>query len=155
MKTKVSPIPQGYSSVTPYLIVDNGKAAIEFYKKVFAATEDMRMEHAGKIGHAELQIGNSKVMLADEHPEIDARSPKAYGGAGISIHLYVDDVDTVFQNALTAGAKQIKPLADMFYGDRCGSVEDPYGHRWHIATHIEDVSDEEIKARLAKMSGKK
>lgn len=151
---KVQAVPKGYTSVTPYLIVANATQAIDFYKKAFGAKEVMRMEKAGgKVGHAELKINDAKIMLADEFPEMNALSPQAFGGTAVSIHLYLKDVDGVVQRALDAGAKLVRPVEDMFYGDRCGTVEDPSGHKWHVSTHIEDVSPREIRKRLDKMAG--
>lgn len=150
MANKPKSIPDGYHNVTPYLIVSDAAAAIEFYKKAFGATELMRMPKPnGKIGHAEIRIGDSPIMLADEAPEAGARSPRTIGGSPVSIFLYVDDVDTVFTKAVNGGAKVQRPLADQFYGDRTGGVEDPFGHLWYIATHVEDVSPEEMKKRAA------
>lgn len=150
MAGKVKPIPEGYSSVTPYLSIKGASDAIEFYKKAFGAKEVMRMAQPdGRIGHAELQIGDSKIMLADEHPEMDFRSPRALGGTPVMLHLYVEDVDTVVGRAVASGAKVLRPIADQFYGDRSGSVADPYGHVWHVATHKEDLSMEEIGKRAA------
>ncbi len=152
MARQVPHIPEGYRSVTPYLIVKDGAQAIEFYKKVFGAREKMRMNApGGKIGHAELAIGDSMVMLADENPEHNARSPAAFGGSPVTIHLYVKDVDRVAEAMTKAGAKVLRPVEDMFYGDRAGSFEDPFGHNWHVSTHIEDVTPEEIDRRLAAM----
>lgn len=147
-KAKVSAIPQGYASITPYLIVDNASQAIEFYKKAFNATEILR--HAkpdNTIGHAELQFGDSKIMLSDEHEDMGMKSPKAYGGSPIGIHLYVENSDQIVNQAIKAGAKLLRPVEDMFYGDRCGSIEDPYGYQWYVSTHIEDVTEEEVKRR--------
>jgi PhnB protein len=150
MANKPKSIPDGYHSATPYLIVNDAAAAIEFYKKAFGATELMRMPKPnGKIGHAEIKIGDSPIMLADEAPEVDARSPRTIGGSPVSILLYVDDVDTTFTKAVNGGAKVQRPVADQFYGDRTGGVEDPFGHLWYIATHVEDVSPEEMKKRAA------
>ena len=150
MSNKPKSIPDGYHNVTPYLIVNDAAAAIEFYKKAFGATELMRMPKPnGKIGHAEIRIGDSTIMLADEAPEMGARSPRTFGGSPVSIFLYVDDVDTTFARAVDGGAKVQRPLADQFYGDRTGGVEDPFGHVWYIATHVEDVSPEEMKKRAA------
>jgi PhnB protein len=150
MSNKPKAIPDGYHNVTPYLIVNDAAAAIEFYKKAFGATELMRMPKPnGKIGHAEIRIGDSPIMLADEAPEMDARSPRTFGGSPVSIFLYVDDVDTTFARAVDGGAKVQRPLADQFYGDRTGGVEDPFGHVWYIATHVEDVPPEEMKKRAA------
>jgi PhnB protein len=147
----VKPIPDGYHSVTPYLSINGAAEAIEFYKNAFGATELFRMGGPdGKVGHAELQIGSSKIMLADEHPEIDFRSPKALGGSPVTLHLYIEDVDAVFNRAVAAGATVTRPLTNEFYGDRVAGLTDPYGHTWHLATHIEDVSSDEMAARMAK-----
>jgi PhnB protein len=149
-KPMVEPIPEGYPRVTPYLIVDGADAAIDFYKSVLGASERMRMGgEGGKVGHAELEIGNSVVMLADEHPEMDARGPKSVGGTPVGLHVYVEDVDAVFDRATQAGAKTLSAVEDKFYGDRMGSFEDPFGHRWHVATHVEDVAPEEMSKRMA------
>ncbi len=151
MATRVKPNPEGYHSVTPYLIVSDAAGAIEFYKKAFGATELLRMPApGGRVGHAELRIGDSRIMLADEYPDMGARSPKAFGGSPVSLHLYVEDVDAVAKQALAAGAKELRPIKDQFYGDRLGSVTDPFGHVWHISTHKEDLSPEELKQRAAK-----
>lgn len=144
-KKKVAPIPKGYNSVTPYLILNNASKAIEFYKKAFGAKERMRMDYNGKVGHAELKIGDSLIMLADECPDKSSFSPKS--GACVCIHLYVKDVDAVFKKAVSTGAKVLRPVEDMFYGDRSGGVEDPFGHQWFIATHIEDVTPAKMKKR--------
>lgn len=147
---KVNPIPQGYHSVTPYLFIQGAANAIDYYKNVFGATERMRMPGPnGKVMHAELQIGDSIVMLADEHPEMGARSPQSVGGASSSLHVYVEDVDSIAQKAVDAGGKLVRPVKDQFYGDRSGSVVDPFGHIWSIATHIEDVAPEEMRKRMA------
>ena|SRR5437868_11392049 len=147
--TKAKPIPDGYHTATPYLIVDGAARAIEFYKEAFGAKEMMRMaEPSGRVGHAEIKIGNSAIMLADEFPEMGARSPKALGGTPVSLMLYVEDVDKVFARAISAGGKETRPVKDQFYGDRMGSLADPFGHEWHIATHKEDVSPEEMKGRM-------
>jgi len=152
----VKPIPDGYAAVTPYLVIEGAGAAIEYYKKVFGATERMRMDApGGRVGHAELVIGGSTIMLADEFPEMGYRGPKAFGGSPVSLMLYVPNVDEVFKRAMEAGGKQLKPLADQFYGDRMGTVEDPFGHVWTIATHIEDVSPEEMRRRSDEMMKKK
>ena len=146
----VNPIPEGYPRVTPYLIVDGASAAIDFYKSVLGATERMRMGGSeGKVGHAELEIGDSVVMLADEHPEMDARGPKSVGGTPVTLHVYVEDADGVFERAIEAGAKALRPVEDQFYGDRLGSFEDPFGHQWNVATHVEDVPPEEMSKRVA------
>ncbi|MGH9350695.1 MAG: VOC family protein [Terriglobia bacterium] len=150
MPNQVKPIPEGYHTATPYLIVKGGASAIEFYKKAFGAKELLRMAQPdGRIGHAEIKIGDSTIMLADEHPEIGARSPQALGGSPVLIHLYVEAVDAVFNQAVAAGAKVQRPVQDEFYGDRSGGVVDPFGHVWYIATHTEDVSPEEMKKRAA------
>ena len=153
MAGKVKAIPEGYHSVTPYLIMDGAAAAIEFYKKAFGAVEVMRMPGPdGRIGHAEIKIGDSNVMLADENLEMNARSPKSVGGSPVSLLLYVEDVDKIVARAVAAGAKLEQPVEDKFYGDRMGGIEDPFGHRWYVGTHIEDVSPEEMKKRMAAMS---
>jgi PhnB protein len=152
---KVSAIPKGYATVTPYLILNEAAKAIEFYKKAFGAKERARMEHSnGKIGHAELKFGDSIIMLADECPEKGATSP-ANGGSGVSIHLYVKDVDTVFKKAVSSGAKIIREVENMFYGDRSGGLQDPFGHTWFLATHVEDVTPAKIKKRAAELYGNK
>jgi PhnB protein len=149
------PIPDGYHSVTPYLIVSNAARALDFYKQAFGATELMRMEQpGGKVGHAEIQIGDSRVMLADEFPEMGAKSPDSIGGSPVGLMLYVPDVDTRFKQALAAGAKEQRPVQDQFYGDRSGTLLDPFGHQWTIGTHKEDLSDDEIKQRMAAMMQK-
>jgi len=150
MSTEVKPIPDGYHSVNPYLIFSGASDAIAFYKKAFGAEEVMRMDGpGGKIHHAEIRIGDSRIMLADEHPEIQALSPKTIGGSPVSIHLYVENVDAAVESAVAAGAKLIRPVADQFYGDRTGGIEDPFGYRWFIATHKEDLTMEEIRRRAA------
>ena len=145
----VKPIPEGYHSITPYLIVDGAAQALDYYKKAFNATELFRMEHAGKIGHAEMKIGDSPFMLSDEHPEMGHRGPKSLGGSAVGIMIYVDDVDTIFKQAIDAGGTETKAIQDQFYGDRSGTLTDPFGHVWTVATHTEDVSPEEIEKRLA------
>lgn len=153
MASKVKAIPEGYHTVTPYLIIKGAADAIEFYKKALGATEVLRMPQPdGRIGHAEIQIGDSFVMLADEFPEMNNRGPKSLGGSPVTIHLYVDDVDAVAKKALAAGAKELTPVKDQFYGDRAGKFEDPFGHIWYISTHKEDLSPEEIGKR-AKAAG--
>ncbi|HJT68299.1 MAG TPA: VOC family protein [Pyrinomonadaceae bacterium] len=149
----VKPIPDGYHSVTPYLICDGAADAIEYYKRAFGATELFRMDHEGKVGHAELKIGDSPIMLADEYPQMGYRSPKALGGTPVSIMIYVEDVDTVYKQAIDAGATEVKPLQDQFYGDRSGTLTDPFGHVWTIATHKEDVTMEEMNRRMAAAHG--
>ena len=152
----VKPIPDGYHSVTPYLVVDGAAEAIDFYTKAFGAKEKFRMPMGDRIGHAELLIGDSHVMLADEFPERDIRGPKSGGGTSSSLMIYVDDVDTTFRQALEAGAKTDGEMEvkDQFYGDRSGSLVDPFGHKWTIATHVEDVPPEEMQKRMAEF-GKK
>ncbi len=146
----VKPIPEGHHTVTPYLIVNGGVAALEFYKKAFGAKEMVRMPGPdGKLGHAEIMIGDSMVMLADESPQMKARGPLSYGGTPVGICLYVDDVDAVAKQAVAAGAKEVRPVQDQFYGDRSGTFTDPFGHQWTISTHKEDVSPEEMKRRMA------
>lgn len=151
-KKAVQPIPEGHPAVSPYLIVDDATRALEFYKKAFGAKELMR--HAapdGRIGHAEIKIGDSVIMLADEHPEMDARSPTHFGGSPISIMIYLEDVDKQFKQAIAAGGTELRPLTDQFYGDRSGTIKDPFGHSWHLSTHKEDVSMEEMNRRMAAM----
>jgi PhnB protein len=144
------PIPDGYHAITPYLIVAGGAEALEFYGRAFGAIERERMQDpSGKIRHAEISIGDSRVMLADEHPEIGALGPATIGGSPVSIHLYVEDVDAVVGQAVAAGAKLTRPVADQFYGDRAGGITDPFGHHWHIATHKEDLTSAEIHRRAA------
>jgi PhnB protein len=149
----VKKVPEGYHSITPYLVIKGAAAAIDYYKKVFGATERMRMDGpAGTIGHAELVIGDSTVMLADEFPDMGHRSPKSMGGTPVSLVLYLDDVDTVFKRAVDAGARSVRPVENQFYGDRMGTLEDPFGHMWSIATHVEDVPPEEMKRRADEMA---
>lgn len=145
----VKPIPDGYHSVTPYMIVKGAAAAIDYYKNAFGATELFRMEHEGKVGHAEIKIGDSPIMLADEHPEMNAYSPKTAGGTPISLMIYVDDVDSMFKRAIELGGTEMRPVKDQFYGDRSGTLTDPFGHVWTVATHKEDLTPEEIDARVA------
>ena len=149
----VNPIPTGFPEVIPYLIVHDGHAAVEFYKKVFNSKErDFVTMPDGKVAHAELEIGESLIMLADEHAEASARSPKTIGATPVFIHVYVEDVDTVFKRALDAGATELRPLENQFYGDRTGTLLDPFGHQWSIATHVEDVSKEELARRFEEMT---
>ena len=141
-------IPDGYHSVTPYLIINGATAALDYYTKAFGAKELFRMPAPeGKIGHAEIKIGDSPIMLADEFPEMGYKSPKSLGGSPVSLMIYVEDVDSVFKQALAAGGKEQRPVKDQFYGDRSGTLEDPFGHVWHVATHKEDVSAEEMERR--------
>ncbi len=137
---------------TPYLCCRAAASAIEFYRKAFGATETMRLaEPGGKIGHAEIKIGEAVIMLSDEYPEMGVRSPQSIGGSPVAIHIYVEDVDALARRAIAAGAKVTQPVADQFYGDRAGTLEDPFGHRWFIATRKEDVSPEEMQRRYAAM----
>ncbi|MCA1686037.1 MAG: VOC family protein [Planctomycetia bacterium] len=145
----VEPIPDGYRSVTPYLTIDGASTAIEFYKKAFGARERMRMPGpGGKVMHAEITIGDSAVMLADEFPEMGGHGPLAIGGSPVTLMLYVEDVDSVVDQAVAAGATLTHPVLDKFYGDRSGGIEDPFGHKWHIATHKEDLTPQEIESRM-------
>ena len=147
----VKPIPDGYHTATPYLTVDDAAKAIDFYGRAFGAKEVARMPMGDKIGHAEIKIGNSHIMLSDEFPERDALSPKTRGGATGSVMLYVDDVDLAFKQAIDTGATEEMAVEDQFWGDRMGSLRDPFGHKWMIATHVEDVADDEIQRRLENM----
>jgi PhnB protein len=148
----VKPIPEGYPPLTPYLCVAGASDAIAFYRQVLGATERMRMPAPdGKVGHAELLIGDALIMLADEFPDMDFHSPKTVGGTPVTIYVYVEDVDDVFARALAAGATSLRPVENQFYGDRSGQFEDPFGHRWSVATHVEDVAPDELAARAAKM----
>ena len=154
MAAKVSYIPKDYNSVTPYLIVRDAAQAIDYYKKVFGATETMRMPGPdGKIGHAELKIGNSPIMLADEYPSMGPghTSATTVGGSPVSLYVYLPNVDEVVKRATTEGAKLLKPVQDQFYGDRTGFIQDPFGHLWGIATHVEDVSPKEMQERMKKV----
>ena len=148
----VKPIPDGYHSVTPYLIIRDCAKAIEFYKKAFGAEEIMRFGGPdGKIGHAEIRIGDSPIMMADEHPEMGCVGPQTRGGTTVSLMVYVPDVDKRFAQAVSAGAKVDRPLQNQFYGDRSGTVTDPFGHTWTISTHVEDVEPEEMEKRMKAM----
>jgi PhnB protein len=148
------PIPDGYAAVTPYLIVDGAARAIEFYKTAFGAAERMRLDApGGRIGHAELTVGGSVVMLADEHPEIGAIGPLTVGGSPVGLMVYLADVDAAVERAVGAGAKLVSPAENKFYGDRMATIEDPFGHKWYLSTHIEDVPPEEIACRAAAMHG--
>jgi len=150
--TPVPYIPKGYNSITPYLIIKGAAEAIEYYKNVFGATEVMRMAQPdGRIGHAELKIGDSYIMLADEFPEMEHRGPLSLGSSPVSMLLYVEDVDAIVDRAVAAGAKILKPVQDQFYGDRSGFIRDPFGHLWGVATHKEDVSPQEMEERMKKM----
>ena len=144
----VRPVPEGYHTATPYLTVDDAAAAIEFYKRAFGATERVRMAAPdGKIAHAELEIGDSIVMLSDPFPHAQTRPPRELGGTSGGVFLYVEDVDSAFERAVDAGATVTMPLEDMFWGDRFGSVNDPFGHHWSLATHTEDLTEQEIAER--------
>lgn len=152
MATK--PLPDGYPRVTPYLAIDGAAQALDFYKKAFGATERMRMDApGGKIGHAEIEIEGGLIMLADPFPDMDFRSPQTLGGSPVTIHIYVKDVDAFCARAAEAGATITRAVADQFYGDRSGQLKDPFGHAWSIATHVEDVSPEEMQRRAAKALG--
>jgi PhnB protein len=145
----VKPIPEGYSTVTPYLIVKGAAKALDYYKMAFDAQEIMRMPGPdGRIAHAEIQIGTSRIMLADESPEMGHKSPLTLGGSGTGLMIYVTDVDDTFQRAVSAGGTSVQAVKNQFYGDRSGTVSDPFGHQWTIATHIEDVSPQEMKRRM-------
>ncbi|RJF90517.1 VOC family protein [Sphingomonas cavernae] len=148
----VSPIPEGYSSVTPYLTLDDANAAIEFYKKAFGATEVFRMPMGDKIAHAEIKIGNSHVMLSDEWPDMGMLSPKARGGTTASLMIYLEGIDAAFDRAIAAGATAERPPEDQFWGDRMGTLVDPFGHRWSLATHFEDVPPDEMARRMSEMA---
>lgn len=155
MANKVKPVPEGYHHVTPYLSIQGAAAAIEFYKKVFGAVEVVRMPQPdGRVGHAELKFGDSFVMLADEFPEMNVVGPKTLGNTSVGLLLYVDDVDKTVERAVALGAKVIKPPQDQFYGDRSATLEDPFGHKWTVAVHMEDVTPEEMKRRMAAMATK-
>ncbi|HLY99945.1 MAG TPA: VOC family protein [Candidatus Angelobacter sp.] len=150
---KVSHIPKGYHSVTPYLVIKGAAKAIEYYKKVFGATEVFRMDQPdGKVGHAELQIGDARIMLADENPQMGQghASATSIGASPVSLYLYIPDVDRVVERATMEGAKILKPVQDQFYGDRTGFIQDPFGHLWGVATHIEDVAPNELMERARK-----
>ena len=147
----VKPIPDGYHTMTPYLTVKGADRAMDFYKKAFGAKEIMRMPAGDKIAHAEMKIGDSMIMLADESPEMGQVSPSGKGQTPVTLCLYLEDVDKVFKQAIAAGGKEMRPLQNQFYGDRSGMLMDPFGHVWNVATHVEDVSPEEMKRRMAAM----
>jgi PhnB protein len=149
----VKPIPDGYHAVTPYMIIKGAAAAIDYYKNAFGATELFRMEHEGKVGHAEIKIGDSPIMLADEHPDMNAFSPKTVGGTPVSFMIYVEDVDSMFKRALELGGVEMRPVKNQFYGDRSGTLTDPFGHVWTVATHVEDVTPEQMNERAAAAHG--
>jgi PhnB protein len=149
----VNPMPENYPRVTPYLIVDGAAAAIDFYTSVLGAVERGRLDGPdGKVGHAELEIGDSMIMLADEHPEMGAEGPRTVGGTPVTVHVYVEDADAVFARALEGGATSLQDVEDKFYGDRSGSFEDPFGHRWSVASHVEDIPPEEMSKRAAEVA---
>ena len=152
----VKPIPDGYHSVTPYLIIGGGKAseALDFYTRAFGAKVLMQMPKPGGDGitHAEMQLGDSRIMLADESPKVDAFGPDHFGGSPITLHVYVPDVDAIAKQASDAGASIIRPVADQFYGDRTAGLEDPFGHKWYLATHVRDVSMEELEQQMKAMA---
>ena len=150
----VKPIPEGYHSVTPYLIVDDAKAAIEFYKSAFGATEKFRLPMGDRIGHAEIKIGDSFIMLADEFPDMGHLGPKARGGTTVSLMVYVEDVDNAFKQAIDAGGKEERPVENQFWGDRMGTLSDPFGHKWSLATTVEEVSPDDLQARMKDWSAK-
>ena len=149
----VKPIPDNYPRVTAYLAIDGAGEAIEFYKKILGAEERFRMPGPdGRIGHAEIQIGDSVIMMADAMPEMGAVDPKKLGGTPVTLTVYVEDVDATFKNAIKAGAKETQPVEDKFYGDRAGTFDDPWGHRWNVMSHVEDVSPEEMQKRMEAFS---
>lgn len=151
MSESVKAIPEGYEGVTPYLVCKNAESAIDFYTRAFGAVELFRIGSPGMVGHAELKIGKAVIMLADEHPDVGALSPQTIGGTAVTLMFYVEDVDTFSEKAVSEGLKVIKPVTDQFYGDRSGMFEDPFGHKWSIATHKEDVSPEEMNRRASAM----
>ena len=153
MSDKVMPIPEGYEGVTPYLICRNAEGAIEFYKKAFGAIELFRIGEPGMVGHAEMKIGKAIIMLADEHPQMGVVSPDTLGGTPVQLMIYVDDVDTFTANAVGEGLTVLRPVENQFYGDRSGQFKDPFGHVWSFATHVEDVTSDEMKERAAAMYG--
>ena len=145
--SEVKPIPEGQDGVIPYLICKNAEKAIDFFKRAFGADELMRMGEPGKVGHCEMKIGNARFMLADENPELDALSPQSIGGSPVSLYVYVEDIDKFADKAIAEGLKVIRPVADQFYGDRSGYFEDPFGHKWGFATHVEDLTPEQMDER--------
>ena len=153
MAGKIKPIPEGYERATPYLCCKGAAKAIEFYKKAFGAVELFRIGSPGGIGHAEVKIGGAIIMLADEYPDMGFLSPQTIGGSPVTVYIYVEDVDAFAKRAIDAGIKVLRPVADQFYGDRSVSFEDPFGHRWGFATHVEDVAPDEIQRRAAAMFG--
>ena len=154
MPSKVKPVPDGHHTVAPYLAIKNAVSALEFYQKAFGAKETYRLVLPdGRLGHAEIRLGDSLIMLADEFPEFGGKAPETLGGSPVSIHLYVEDVDAFVKRAVAEGARLVKPVADQFYGDRSGQLEDPYGHLWWVATHKEDVAPEEMQKRVRALFG--
>ena len=152
MPSKVKP--DGHHTVAPYLAIKNAVSALEFYKKAFEASETYRLILPdGRLGHAEIRLGDSLIMLADEFPEFGGKAPESLGGSPVSIHLYVEDVDAFVKRAVAEGAREVKPVADQFYGDRSGQLQDPYGHLWWVATHKEDVAPEEMQKRVRALFG--
>jgi len=149
MPTSVKPIPDGHRTVAPYLAIKNAAAALEFYKQGFGAVETYKLiVPDGRVGHAEIRLGDSLIMLSDEFPEFGGKAPEALGGSPVSIHLYVEDVDAFVKRAVVAGARELKPVANQFYGDRSGQLQDPFGHLWWVATHREDVASDEMQRRV-------
>jgi PhnB protein len=158
MARSATPVPKGYHTLTPYIIVNDAKAALEFYARAFGAVEIYRHPGPdGRVGHADITIGDSHVMLADEFPEMGCKSVGAYGGSPVKMYLYIDDADAWVERAVAAGAKLTTPVANQFYGDRMGAVEDPFGYTWYLSTHVEDVSEEELtrrsEQRMREMAG--
>jgi PhnB protein len=155
MPTQVKPIPDGHHTVAPYLAIKNAAGALDFYKTAFGATETYKLIIPdGRVGHAEIRLGDSLIMLSDEFPEFGGKAPESLGGSPVSIHLYVEDVDAFFKRALAAGARELKPVMDQFYGDRSGQLQDPFGHLWWVATHKEEVAPEEIQKRVRALFAK-
>jgi PhnB protein len=150
----VKAIPDGYPRLTPYLAIDGAGEAIDFYSKVLGTRERMRMPNPdGGVGHAELELGDSLIMLADASEEMGFRSPRSISGTPMTLHVYVEDVDSVFERALAQGATEVRAIENQFYGDRSGQFEDPFGHRWNVATHVEDVAPDEMERRVSEMMG--
>jgi PhnB protein len=153
MAGKAKPVPRGHHTATPYLVVNDAAEALDFYTRAFGAKETMRVEHGGKVGHAQFKIGNSRIMVSDEHPETGLRAPQSFGGSPVRIFLYVPNVDSFVGMAVAIGAKLRQQVDDKLYGDRSGSLEDPFGHIWHVATHKEDLTPEEIQQRAKCLAG--
>jgi len=155
MPTSVKPIPDGHRTVAPYLAIKNAAAALEFYEQGFGAVETYKLiAPDGRVGHAEIRLGDSLIMLSDEFPELGGKAPEALGGSPVSIHLYVEDVDAFVKRAVAAGARELKPVANQFYGDRSGQLQDPFGHLWWVATHKEDVASDEMQRRVRALFAK-